>query len=60
MIKKNYIPTINISSLLDNKFETNESLRVIKKIQKACVDVGFFQYYSFFKITYTNMGLDFL
>tara|TARA_S200000501_G_scaffold352543_1_gene371483 strand:- start:18 stop:989 length:972 start_codon:yes stop_codon:yes gene_type:complete len=43
MIKKNYIPTINISSLLDNKFETNESLGVIKKIQKACVDVGFFQ-----------------
>ena len=40
---KNYIPTINISSLLDNKFKSNKSINTIKKIEKACIQVGFFQ-----------------
>ena len=40
---KNYIPTINISSLLDNKFKSNKSINTIKKIEKACMQVGFFQ-----------------
>ncbi len=42
-MKTNFIPTIKINSLLDNKFVTKESLKTIKKIEKACIDVGFFQ-----------------
>ena len=40
---KNYIPTINISSLVKNNFETQSALKTIKEIEKACVKVGFFQ-----------------
>ncbi len=40
---KNYIPTINISSLVKNNFETQSAFKTIKKIEKACVKVGFFQ-----------------
>ena len=40
---KNLIPTINISSILKNGFENPKSLKTIKKIKKACVDIGFFQ-----------------
>ena len=40
---KNYIPTINISSLIKNNFDTTSSKKIIKKIEKACVKVGFFQ-----------------
>ena len=40
---KNYIPTINISSLIKNNFNSATSLRAIKKIERACIDVGFFQ-----------------
>ena len=40
---KNYIPTINISSLIRNDFKTQNTLNIIKKIEKACVEVGFFQ-----------------
>ena len=40
---KNYIPTINISSLIKNNFETRNACETIKKIEKACVDIGFFQ-----------------
>ena len=43
MIKKNYIPTINISSLLEKSFDTKSTLKVVKEIEKACLDVGFFQ-----------------
>ena len=39
----NYIPTINISSLTKNNFNTKKSLQTIKKIEKACIEVGFFQ-----------------
>ena len=42
-MKKSYIPTINISSLLNNNFNTKKSFDTIKKIEKACIDVGFFQ-----------------
>ncbi len=42
-MKKNFIPTIKINSLLDNKFDTKESSETIKKIEKACMNVGFFQ-----------------
>ncbi len=40
---KNYIPTINISSLIKNNFETQSAYKTIKEIEKACVKVGFFQ-----------------
>jgi len=43
MIKKNYIPTINISSLLEKSFNTKPTLKIVKEIEKACLDVGFFQ-----------------
>ncbi|MDB2545247.1 isopenicillin N synthase family oxygenase [Candidatus Pelagibacter bacterium] len=40
---RNYIPTINISSLLKSDFNTLASKNTIRKIEKACVNVGFFQ-----------------
>ena len=40
---KNYIPTINISSLVKNNFKTLSALKTIKQIEKACVNIGFFQ-----------------
>ena len=40
---KNFIPTINISSLIKNNFNETKSLETIKKIEKACIEVGFFQ-----------------
>ena len=40
---KNIIPTINISSIVRNGFETSNSIKVINKIKKACIDIGFFQ-----------------
>ena len=40
---KNYIPTINISSLIKNNFETQIAFKTIKEIEKACVNIGFFQ-----------------
>ncbi len=43
IINKKIIPTINISSLLNNKFNTPKSLKTIKNIEKACVEIGFFQ-----------------
>ena len=39
---KNYIPTINISSLLESEFNSLTANNTIKKIEKACVEVGFF------------------
>ena len=42
MIKK-YIPTINISSLIKNNFETQSAFKTIKEIEKALFDIfGFF------------------
>jgi isopenicillin N synthase-like dioxygenase len=40
---KDYIPTINISTLLNKNFSSITSKSTIKKIEKACVEVGFFQ-----------------
>ena len=42
-MSKNFIPTINISSLIKNNFETQNAFKTIKDIEKACVNVGFFQ-----------------
>ena len=43
MIKKNYIPTINISSLLGKNFNTRSAFKTVKELEKACLDIGFFQ-----------------
>ena len=40
---RRYIPTINISSLLKTDFSSLSAINTIKKIEKACVEVGFFQ-----------------
>ena len=40
---KSYIPTINISSLLKCDFNSLSAKTTIKKIEKACAEVGFFQ-----------------
>ena len=40
---KSYIPTINISSLIKNNFNTKKANQTIKQIEKACINVGFFQ-----------------
>ena len=40
---KNYIPTINISSLLKSNFNSKSATNTFKKIEQACVEVGFFQ-----------------
>ena len=40
---KSYIPTINISALIKNNFETKSAFRTIKEIEKACTNIGFFQ-----------------
>ena len=42
-MSKNLIPTINISSLLKSNFNSLSAKNTIKKIEKACIDVGFFQ-----------------
>jgi len=42
-MSKSYIPTINISSLIKNNFETQKAFKTIKEIEKACINVGFFQ-----------------
>ena len=41
-MKKNFIPTIDISPLL-NGLNSKKSKESIKKIEKSCVEVGFFQ-----------------
>ena len=40
---KNLIPSINISSILKEGFDSPKSIKTINKIMKACVNVGFFQ-----------------
>ncbi len=41
-MKNNFIPTIDISPLLKN-LNSNKSKHTIEKIEKACIEVGFFQ-----------------
>jgi len=40
---KNLIPTIDISSLANQDFNSNKSIETINKIKKACINIGFFQ-----------------
>ena len=40
---KNLIPTINISSIINQNFNSVKSIETINKIKKACINIGFFQ-----------------
>ena len=40
---KNIIPTINISSIVKDGFNSPKSIETINKIKKACINIGFFQ-----------------
>ena len=40
---KNLIPTINISSIINQDFNSNKSIETINKIKEACMNIGFFQ-----------------
>ena len=40
---KSYIPTVNISSLLKSDFNSLSAKNTLLKIERACVDIGFFQ-----------------
>lgn len=40
---KNIIPTINISSIIKEGFNTPRSIKTINKIKNACIKIGFFQ-----------------
>ncbi len=42
-MSKNLIPTINISSIIKNNFNSPKSIQTINKIKKACINIGFFQ-----------------
>ena len=42
-MSKNLIPTINISSIINQDFNSNKSTEAINKIKKACINIGFFQ-----------------
>ena len=42
-MKKNFIPTINISSIVNEGLIAKKSLSVIDQIKKASINVGFFQ-----------------
>ena len=40
---KNLIPTVDISSLVNQDFNSNKSIETTNKIKKACINIGFFQ-----------------
>ena len=42
-MKKDIIPTIDISSILKNNFNSKKSNNTINQINRACIDIGFFQ-----------------
>ena len=42
-MNKNFIPTINISCIINNSPDKKKINLTIKKIEKACINVGFFQ-----------------
>ena len=45
-MSKNYIPTINVSSLISNNFNTESAKKTLLKIKKASIEIGFFQIVS--------------
>ena len=59
MIRKNYIPTININPILKNNFNSKATLKITREIEKACVEVGFFQIvgHGIKSVSYTHLTL---
>ena len=43
MIKKNYIPTIDISTIYKHGLYNKKSLKILEEIERACTNIGFFQ-----------------
>ena len=41
-MKKNFIPTIDISKCIIKEFNPDNQ-KIFRKIKKACIEVGFFQ-----------------
>ena len=37
------IPIINIAPIIKNNFQSKKSKKVLREIEKACVNIGFFQ-----------------
>ena len=56
---KNFIPTINISSIIKKNQDKKKIYLTIKKIEKACIDVGFFQIigHGIDPVSYTHLTL---
>ena len=54
---KNYIPTINISSLIKNNFETQSASKTIKEIEKALPEISGFFLLSFITLL-NNVSLN--
>jgi len=40
---KSVIPTIDIGLLLENNYNSKKSKKILKKIERACIKIGFFQ-----------------
>ena len=55
MIKKNYIPTIDISAIYKYGLNHKKSLKILEEIEKACTKVGFFQIIG--PVSYTHLTL---
>ena len=43
MIKNKFIPTINISSIVKKSLNSKKVNNIIKQIEVACINIGFFQ-----------------
>ena len=46
-MNKNFIPSINISSLIENNFENQNAFKTIKEIEKALPEIAGFFLFSF-------------
>ena len=59
MKKKNYIPTINISTIFNHGLDNKKSLRILKEIEQACTKIGFFQIigHNIKPVSYTHLTL---
>ena len=42
-MRQNLIPTIDISSIVNEGLNSDKSIKTINKIKKACQNIGFFQ-----------------
>ena len=56
-MKKNLIPTINISSLVKDGYHCNKSIKTINKIKEACINIGNFQVTGHGTVSNTHLTL---